>query len=269
MSQEASTFAKIDQLPPHITALLIGALEDMAAHPEMRRVREVAWRALAPEPGQRLLDAGCGVGEVARELAKAGAEVVAIDFSAANVAAATQRHDGSTVTYAAGDVMNLEFPDDSFDGVRTERVLQHLADPDRAIAELIRVTRPGGRVCLIDTDWESVAVDGLPEALVGQLRAHLMNRPMMHHRTVGRTLRGRLLRAGLTDVTASPVVLYFDQPASAAPILGFVNPDVPREAGMVPDELREPWFAAVAEAQERGDFLAVLTMWVAAGTVPG
>jgi ubiquinone/menaquinone biosynthesis C-methylase UbiE len=61
-------------------------------------------------------------------------------------------NDGGPVTYLVGDVTALDLPDEHFDGVRSERVLQHLADPEAAIADLVWVTRPGGPVCLIDTD---------------------------------------------------------------------------------------------------------------------
>jgi ubiquinone/menaquinone biosynthesis C-methylase UbiE len=266
---EARPFAQIDRLPPQMVAFMIGAVESMATHPEIQRVRRVAWDALAPAPGDLLLDAGCGAGEAARALAGAGAEVIAMDHSVATVAAAAERHDGSAVTYVAGDVAALEFPDAHFDGVRCERVLQHLDDPDRAVAELVRVTRPGGRVCLIDTDWESLAVDGLPEDLTTQVRAHIARQSMGHRAAMGRTLRRRLVRAGAHAVTATPVACAFTHPSEAGHVLPMFNPMVPREAGTVPDALREPWFAAIDAAGERNEFLAVLTIWVAAGEVNG
>jgi len=162
----------------------------------------------------------------------------------------------------------MDFPDGHFDGVRCERVLQHLADPDAAIAELARVTRPGGRICLVDTDWESVAVDGLPAALVAEVRAHLLGLILRHHRDMGRTLRRRLVGAGLAEVTAVPVALYFADPIAAATVLPMVNPMVPPDAQLVPAALRDDWFGAIGEAGERGEFLATLTMWVAAATKP-
>lgn len=262
-------FARLDDVPAPMLPMLIGALESMATNPEIQRVRRVAWDALHPVPGRCLLDAGCGVGEVARELAAFGTEVVALDHSAATVAAATERHDGSPVRYVTGDVTRLDFPDATFHGVRCERVLQHLAEPDRAVAELARVTRPGGRVCLVDTDWESIAVDGLPDELAGAVRAHFAARDQLHHRGMGRTLRRRLVRAGLSDVVAIPVVCYFTHPSQVGYVLPMFNPAVPAEAGLVPAAIREPWFAAIDAAGERDEFLAVLTIWVARGTVAG
>ncbi|GAA1898245.1 methyltransferase domain-containing protein [Asanoa iriomotensis] len=269
---DAGVFADIDALPQPMFEVLLGVLRAMAAHPEIERVRRTAWEALAPQPGQRLLDAGAGAGEVARELAAvvgAEGEVVAMDASARTLRAAedlTPTH--LPVRFVQGDVTDLRFDADTFDGVRAERVLQHLADPDRAVAELTRVTRPGGRVCLIDTDWESAAVDGVPGDLAAVMRDRLLNLSAQHHNDMGRTLRRRLVHAGLTDVTATAVTLVFPNPTSAAVVMPFFNPEVPPEAGMVPDELRDRWFAEVAAAGERDEFLAALTIWVAAGSRP-
>ncbi|MER7272933.1 methyltransferase domain-containing protein [Dactylosporangium sp. NPDC000244] len=249
---------------------LIGALDQVAANPEIQRVREVAFAALHLEPGQRILDAGAGTGEVARLLATrlcGSGAIVALDASAAAIAAAVARDEGTSVRYTQGDVTALDFPDRWFDAVRCERVLQHLAEPDVAVAELARVTRAGGRVCLVDTDWESVAVDGLPRPLVARVREHLLATVVGQHLDMGRTLRRRLLGAGLREVSAVPVALYFPDPLAAAAVLPMVNPMVPADTGLIPDDLREDWFGALGEAGERGDFLATLTMWVATATV--
>jgi SAM-dependent methyltransferase len=253
-----------------MTSMLLTALEAMGRHPEIRRVRETAMAALDPSPGARLLDAGSGGGDVARGLAaRVGptGEVIALDFSAAMTAAATERHDGSNVRYTTGDVTALALPSDSVDGVWCERVLQHVDDADDAIAELIRVTRAGGRVCLIDTDWASLAFDGVPEELARIVIAAMHGRLTPRQRDMGRTLRRRLVDARLADVEAVPTTCLFGDPASAAVVLPMVNPMVPQQAWMTPPGVREEWFSHVDSAGARGDFLAVLTIWVAAGTV--
>jgi ubiquinone/menaquinone biosynthesis C-methylase UbiE len=264
-------FADVDRMPADMHARVFAMLDAMGRHPEIRRVRQVARDALRPAPGQRLLDAGSGTGDVARQLAAAvGAtgEVIGVDYSAAFVATASRNETNANVTYAHGDVARLDLPADSVDGVWCERVLQHVADPDAAIAELIRVTRPGGRVCLIDTDWSSLAFDGMPADLTGEFLTTAAERFAAFAGTTGRTLRRRLVAAGLDDIEATPVTGFFGDPVTAAVVLPMVSPDVPEAAGMIPAELRERWFAEVAAAGERGDFLAALTIWVVAGTVP-
>jgi SAM-dependent methyltransferase len=267
---DRTPFADLDSMPPEMLAMLVAALEGMSRHPEIRRVRNVAWQALRPAPGQRLLDAGCGAGDVSRELAAAvapGGEVVALDYSAGTLAAARKRHDGSDIRYVTGDVSALDLPDDSFDGVWCERVLQHVDDADVAIGELIRVTRPGGRVCLVDTDWGSLAFDGVDAGLAQTIVAHMHGRLTPRQLDMGRTLRRRLVGYGLHDIAATPVTCYFPDPASAAVVLPMVNHQVPQETWGTPDGLRERWFDQVDRAGEDGEFLAVLTIWVVAATV--
>jgi ubiquinone/menaquinone biosynthesis C-methylase UbiE len=275
---ERTPFADLDRTPPAMLTMLVAALEAMARHPEIRRVRHAAWEALRPAPGQRLLDAGCGTGDVARELAVAvapgvsaeaaqGGVVVALDRSAATLAAARERHRGGEISYLAGDVGALDLADESFDGVWCERVLQHVDDPDRAIAELARVTRTGGRVCLIDTDWTSLAFDGVDSALARAVIEHARGPLTPVRGDLGRTLRRRLLDHGLREVTAIPVTCYFPDPASAAVVLPMINPGVPGETWKAPAGLREAWLDQVGAAGERGDILAVQTIWVVCGTV--
>jgi SAM-dependent methyltransferase len=267
---ERTPFSDIDGQPSEMTAMLLAALEEMGRHPEIRRVRRTALRALRPEPGQRLLDAGSGAGDVARwlaaEMGPAG-EVIALDYSAATIAAAVQRHDGSNVSYRTGDVGALDLPDASVDGVWCERVLQHVDDADQAIAELIRVTRPGGRICLIDTDWGSLAFDGVPAGLAQTVVAHMHGRLTPRQRDMGRTLRRRLVGRQLAHVAATPVTCLFGDPSSAAVVLPMINPMVPEEAWTTPPGVRDEWFSFVDAAGARGDFLAVLTIWVVSGTV--
>ncbi|MEV4617466.1 methyltransferase domain-containing protein [Asanoa sp. NPDC049573] len=266
---DTGAFSDIDALPEPIFELILGVLRRMAEHPEIQRVRQVAWDALRPGPGQRLLDAGAGGGEVARALAAAvgsDGEVVAMDSSARTLEAARALTPADLpVRFTRGNIMDLEFPSETFHGVRSERVLQHVPDPDRAVAELARVTRSGGRLCLIDTDWESAAVDGVPADLAAAVRDRMLGIARDHHNDMGRTLRRRLVRAGLGEVTTTPVTCLFLDPASAAVVMPVFDPRVPPAAGMVPDDLRDRWFAEVAAAGGRGEFLAVLTIWVAAG----
>ncbi|MGX6606847.1 methyltransferase domain-containing protein [Micromonosporaceae bacterium Da 78-11] len=268
---ERTPFADLDGQPSEMTAMLIAALEEMGRHAEIRRVRQTAAGQLRPAAGERVLDAGSGAGDVSRWLAgEVGptGEVIALDFSAATVAAATRRHDGSNVRYTTGDVSALDLPTDSIDAVWCERVLQHVDDADAAIAELIRVTRPGGRLCLIDTDWSSLAFDGVPADLARIVVADMHGRLTPRQMDMGRTLRRRLVGAHLTDVVATPVTCFFADPASAAVVLPMVNPLVPAAAWLTAPGVRDEWFSFVEAAGTRGDFLAILTIWVVTALVP-
>jgi ubiquinone/menaquinone biosynthesis C-methylase UbiE len=267
---EIRVFSDVDQAARDRQASALDVLDRLAALPAIRRVRATARTALDVRPGRRLLDAGCGVGEEARELARMvgpDGEVTAVDLSAAFIATARERDGAGDVRYAVGDITALDFPDATFDGVRSERVLQHVADPDVAVAELLRVLRPGGRVCLVDTDWESFVTDGLPEDLVEKMWA--LGRELGLLRPAGRLLRGRLLRAGVREVAAEPVTVALTERAAVAAVHPAFDEDMVRAFDVVPGELMDAWFAAFDAALDRGDFLAAVTFWVVTGVKEG
>ena len=130
-------------------------------------LRSHSWRTaansaayLVPElkPGQELLDVGCGPGTITADLAGlvAPGRVTAVDSSAEVVAQAerTAAEAGvEGIVFATADIHDLPYPDDSFDVVHAHQVLQHVADPVRALREMRRVCRPGGVVAVRDSDY--------------------------------------------------------------------------------------------------------------------
>jgi SAM-dependent methyltransferase len=110
------------------------------------------------EPGLSVLDIGCGPGTITADIADrvAPGAVTAVDRSAdvLEVARAEAgRREVSNVCFATADVHGLDFPDNSFDVVHAHQVLQHVADPVRALREMKRVCRPGGIVAARDADY--------------------------------------------------------------------------------------------------------------------
>ena len=103
---------------------------------------------LEPGPGVRILDAGCGRGEVLLACARAGAEVAGIDYSADAVAITRETLGEHEADLRVGDVTALPWPDSSFDRVQFSDVIEHLDPPQTvpALAEFRRVLRPGGRL---------------------------------------------------------------------------------------------------------------------------
>ena len=108
-------------------------------------------------PGQSLLDVGCGPGSVTIDLAArvAPGRVVGVDVSAkvVDVARTAAADAGTDVTFDVADAYELPFPDGSFDVVHAHQVLQHVADPVRALREMRRVCRPGGVIAVRDSDY--------------------------------------------------------------------------------------------------------------------
>jgi SAM-dependent methyltransferase len=107
-------------------------------------------RLLAPLAGtERALDVGCGTGALAYALAPLVGEVVGVDESDEYVAAARD-HAPPGATFLVGNAQSLDFPYGDFDLVGCLRVLHHVRRPELVVSELARVTRPGGRILLVD-----------------------------------------------------------------------------------------------------------------------
>jgi demethylmenaquinone methyltransferase / 2-methoxy-6-polyprenyl-1,4-benzoquinol methylase len=110
------------------------------------------WRRLAVwlvvRPGDRVLDACCGTGDLALAARDAGADVVGLDFSQPMLERA--RRKGPELEWVHGDVLALPFEDASFDAATVGFGVRNVDDLDRGIAELARVLRPGGRLAILE-----------------------------------------------------------------------------------------------------------------------
>ncbi|WP_374679345.1 MULTISPECIES: bifunctional demethylmenaquinone methyltransferase/2-methoxy-6-polyprenyl-1,4-benzoquinol methylase UbiE [Microbacterium] len=113
--------------------------------------RVATTRAVAPRPGQRILDLAAGTGASSVALAASGAEVVAADFSPGMIAEGRRRHGAvPNLSFVEADATALPFADDTFDAVTISFGLRNVADPQKALAEMLRVTAPGGRIVVCE-----------------------------------------------------------------------------------------------------------------------
>jgi demethylmenaquinone methyltransferase/2-methoxy-6-polyprenyl-1,4-benzoquinol methylase len=126
---------------------LINDLQSFGLHRRWkRRVVELA----AVTPGVRALDLCCGTGDLALALARRGARVTGLDFSAPMLAVAERRKSGSNPVFLQGDALQIPFPDDSFDIVTMGYGLRNLSSWEAGLAEMRRVARPGGRIIILE-----------------------------------------------------------------------------------------------------------------------
>jgi ubiquinone/menaquinone biosynthesis C-methylase UbiE len=237
-------------------------------------IRRKDYPRLGLGPGSSVLDVGCGAGEVCVELGGlVGTEgrVCGVDLSETMVEAArvAARNAGASIELRVASAYSLPFDDTSFDAVRAERVFQHLDDPDRALAEMQRVAKPGGRILVMDPDHSQHGISLETELhcrVHDASRAALMR--MITNPRVGTRLLGMFRRAGLADVQQ---VVHVAEMGFSDYVHGTFLAErlasAVREGDVTEEEARE-FLAGLTAQHEQGTFYANAVGYTVVGTRP-
>jgi SAM-dependent methyltransferase len=258
--------------------VLLATMDETAGWDATLLLRSWERKHLGLARGERLLDVGCGLGEAALGLAEdlgEGGEVVGVDASETmlHVARVNARTARCRVRFSVGDATSLDEPDDSFDAARSERTLQWLADPAAAVADMVRVVHPGGRVSLIDTDWSTLTIDVGDAALTALVRDGMRterNRPS----NIGRRLHELVRGAGcvlLARTEATQTWTTWDPDESPAP-RGCFSMESLADDLFANDRLatanRRRFVSKIHDAARRGQFSMRLTMFGVVAATP-
>jgi len=220
--------------------------------------------ALGVGPGDGVVDIGCGPGTDLGALVAAGAAVViGVDRDPAMAAEAARRVPAADVR--VGDVHALPLPDGSVDRARTDRVLQHVADPSSALGEAFRVLRPGGVLGMAEPDWDTLAVAGDDVETSRGFARFTAGR--VRNSTIGRQLVGLVARAGFGIGSVEAVPVLFRDFDLADRILGLTrNSARAVEAAQLRDDVAAAWLAQLADSGN--PFLAAFTLYLVTATKP-
>ena len=236
----------------------VSSLDDVRAY----KLQSIGLLILCGRPIE-FLDVGCGTGEDAVEMARRleGGEVVGADFSREMVAEAERRAKGLSlpIRFQQADIHDLPFDDHSFDAVRIDRVLHFLPDPGMAMAEIVRVTAPGGRVVVAEPDWCSLLVEGGDQDLDRRVRAFISAQPGTD---TGSVLPALFEAAGLQVIAFHKGVFETRGVGLAADLfdLEVVATRALQARALNLDEALS-WLRALQYAGERGSFHA--SLWAA------
>ncbi len=146
--------ARLDKAPSEVAAMFdrvakrYDLVNDLLAVGQTRIWRGMTLRAVAPGSGERILDLAAGTGTSSAPFAAAGAEVIPCDFSIGMLEVGKRRQ--PELSFVAGDALNLPFKDGVFDAVTISFGLRNVQDTGRALREMLRVTKPGGRMVICE-----------------------------------------------------------------------------------------------------------------------
>lgn len=175
--------------------------------------RQLSYDLLEVQPGQHLLDVGCGLGDDVRALARrvGQSSITGLDNSERLLEAARSIPENANlpISFVHGDMHSLPFDDATFDSVRCERVLIHSADPGRVVGEMLRVVRPSGLIVITEPDLDSLVFHARQQAVVRKLTQWHSDR--VRNGTIGRQLPAIFQRQGLKDIRIFPTVAQSSQ----------------------------------------------------------
>ena len=162
-----------------------------------------------PRPGETILDVGCGTGVNVLAISKlvgGTGKVVGIDNSEAMLAVARDKASAENIAYRLMAVEEMDFADNSFDGVVCTQVLGYVADPVAVIRSLLRVVKPTGRVFVAETDWDTLAYSIPDKELQRKVTLSFTD----HHGDgwVGRRLYPLCRQAGAAEIELHPYVIH-------------------------------------------------------------
>jgi arsenite methyltransferase len=239
---------------------------------DVLRRRRLVYEALGAQPGERILDVGCGPGFYASELLdQVGPDgaVVGVDASAPMLAVAAHRSEGRpNAEFHQGDATSVPVEDARFDRAICVQVLEYVADVEAALREILRALRPGGRAVIWDVDWATVSWHSHdPARMERALRAwdeHLAD-PVLP-----RTLAPRMRAVGFEDVKMEGYAFAtaeFTPDAYGSALLPLIADYLATVDGFGPAEA-EAWADEQRLLAERGEFYFACTQYCFSGTRP-
>jgi ubiquinone/menaquinone biosynthesis C-methylase UbiE len=241
----------------------------------MNDYKRLTYEQMHIQPGQKVLDVGCGPGTdtipLAQQVSPSG-RIIGVDYDAKMIAEAEKRAQnagvGAWVIHKCADAIEIPFESDYFDACRAERLFEHLLEPPKVLSEMVRVTKSGGWIVVLDSDWGTFSMDAnetdLERRFVRFLSEHMVNNGYS-----GRQLYRLFKQQGLTDISTQMCgVTFTDYPFTRQLVLMDKSDREVLAQGLITiqelKQLHDFWEQADAE----GDFFASVSMILVSGCKP-
>jgi len=250
---------------------MAAALEERAQALDQLQVNRALMDALAPVAGDHILEVGCGSGVLCRQVAPdvvPGGNITGVDISIEFLKIAqgyaSSADLSAPIQWGVGQAEVLPFQDASFDGVFAARLLLHVTNPQVVLNELARVVRPGGRVVVMDWDFETLAVDHSNR----DLTRRLLHWRCDHHggnNWSGRQLWGLMTATQLVNVRAVPVVSVAQRENDSLTLSLFRAAQVARDGGAIAPNEYDDWVEEIRSSLATGCFFASIVYYIVIG----
>ncbi|HSE93563.1 MAG TPA: methyltransferase domain-containing protein, partial [Methylomirabilota bacterium] len=251
---------------------LAALLELRARDPAQVSARACYLELVGVTPGSRVLDVGCGSGAVTRDVARRvrpAGRVVGLDPGPGFLAIAAElvEREGlaDVVELRLGDARALPFADAEFDVALAVTTLAHVPDGERALPELVRVVRPGGRVGIFDLDGDGAILAHPDRTLTRRIVAASSDHIMVDG-WLARRLPALLAASGLEDIGVRAFTPVERDPAGFYARLAERRAAVAVQAGAITVDEQREWLAALRAEQAAGRFLGGQTHLFVWGT---
>ena len=242
---------------------VLGLLDMQDRAPSIRRLRDWAFAAAQPQPGETVVDVGSGAGTVSALLAERvgpTGRVVGVEPNARLREVARTRVTDAGVDFVDGLAASLPMADGSVDLLWCERVLQHVAEPQAAVDEFTRVLRPGGRAVVLDSDHASRVTSTLATEVAALFSAAFMAQVANPRAAI--RIPEQAMRAGLTvdpDIGSCALVLSSSVLLNSPFVADNARQAV--ELGLVTQAVADESVRALHAAAEAGHALGAVTVF--------
>jgi len=248
-------------------------LEERSRSSDMQEVNAAVCKVLDPGPGDRILEVGCGSGVLCRMIApylQPNGHMVGLDISPQFLIEAQkyafQEGIEDQITFECGAGESLPYLNATFDSAFAARLLLHVANPDVVVREMTRVVRSGGRVVVMDWDFDSVIVDH-PERELTRRLLHWRNDHRGGDNWSGRQLWRRMVSAGLQSLTVQPVVTVVHNESDGLTQSLWRAAQVSRDGGAITSNEHDAWVGELKERIRGGTFFASIVYFIVKGIV--
>lgn len=235
----------------------------------LKEIKEKSYaRFLNLETGH-IADVGCGTGQDAINLSRltpVNVRVTGVDIAEGMIEKARENARGMEgINFLQADAAALPFDSESLQGLRNERLIQHVPDPAQAFREFNRVLKPGASLAIVETDWSSMTLYSAPPGMADQVKDFYAHKNVPNG-SVALDLNSLLLETGFKDIEFNvyPLVSH-----SLDQVIAFIRLDYILqqmvERNLMSTEEHETLYKALRAADSKGHFAMSLNLVVATG----